>query len=154
MDEIKEATFLIWDDKAPGSDGYNSVFFKRTWCIIGGNTVEVIQSFLLSGRLLREVDCTAVSLIPKMSNASFFTDFHPISCCNTIYKCINKILVRLMMEKIQELVGVNETTFIPGQRMEDNIHLAQEVFQNYRCSFGTPRCGLKVYIKKAYDHVR
>ena len=33
-EEIREALFSILDDKAPGTDGYNSFFFKNSWAII------------------------------------------------------------------------------------------------------------------------
>lgn len=82
-EEIKESMFSIKDDKAPGPDGYNSVFFKRGWSIVGCSVIKAIQSLFQSGRLLKEVDSTPVSLIPKVPNASFLKDFRPISCCNT-----------------------------------------------------------------------
>lgn len=59
-----------------------------------------------------------------------------------------------MRGMIQELVGANQTTFILGRKIGDNILLAQEIFRNYHRNSGTPRCGIKVDIKKAYDHVR
>ncbi|KAL4560438.1 hypothetical protein LXL04_032589 [Taraxacum kok-saghyz] len=34
-DEIKQAIFDIGNDKAPGPDGYTSVFFKKAWHIVG-----------------------------------------------------------------------------------------------------------------------
>lgn len=59
-----DAIFSISDDKAPGTDGYNAMFFIRSWCIVGSSALEAVKDFLKSGRLLGEVDCTAVSLIP------------------------------------------------------------------------------------------
>jgi hypothetical protein len=58
--------------------------------------VQAIKSFFSSGFLLKELNTTAVSLIPKVVNPSQLNDFRPISCCNTIYKCITKILARRM----------------------------------------------------------
>jgi hypothetical protein len=38
------------------------------------------------------MNATTISLISKVSNLTRLTDFHPISCCNIVYKCIAKIL--------------------------------------------------------------
>ena len=34
-EEIKKAMFNIWNDKAPGPDGFTSIFFKKAWDING-----------------------------------------------------------------------------------------------------------------------
>lgn len=91
-EEIKDALFSIKDGKAPGPDGFNACFFKKAWGVIGGSVVQAIKSFFSS--LLKELNTTAVSLIPKVVNPSQLNDFRP--CCNTIYKCITKILARRM----------------------------------------------------------
>jgi len=36
-DVIKEALFNIGNDKAPGLDGYSSLFFKKSWDIVGAD---------------------------------------------------------------------------------------------------------------------
>ncbi|KAL2231023.1 UNVERIFIED_CONTAM: Transposon TX1 uncharacterized protein [Sesamum indicum] len=43
--------------------------------------------------------------------------------------------------------------FIPGRSIGDNIMLAQELFMGYNQARLTPRCALKVDIRKAYDTV-
>jgi len=42
--------------------------------------------------MLKEMNATTISLIPKVSNSTRLKDFRPISCCNTVYKCIANIL--------------------------------------------------------------
>lgn len=41
---------------------------------------KAIQSFFNSGKLLKEVNTTAIALIPKVPNPSGVKDFRPISC--------------------------------------------------------------------------
>lgn len=65
-DEIKHALFSIPDDKSPGIDGYSSCFFKKSWNIVGLDIVAAIQDFFRSGKLLKEINVTAITLIPKV----------------------------------------------------------------------------------------
>nr|GEU41753.1 hypothetical protein [Tanacetum cinerariifolium] len=120
-EEIKRAMFGICDNKAPGLDGFTSMFFKKGW--------------------------DAVTTPHKVN------DFCPISCCNVIYKCISKILTNRLIEGIKEVVSENQSAFVPGRRISDNILLTQELMHNYRLDRGPPRCAFKVDIQKAYDTV-
>ena len=91
-EEIKEVIFSIDDSKAPGPDGFSSWFFKAPWDIIGSEVCDAVSSFFESGSMLREINCTIIALVPKVPNPGSMHDYKPISCCNTIYKCISKII--------------------------------------------------------------
>eukprot|EP00258_Populus_trichocarpa_P025573 XP_024441592.1 uncharacterized protein LOC112324175 [Populus trichocarpa] len=91
-DSIKEALFSIGNDKAPGPDGYSSLFFKTAWDMVGNDLCAAIRDFFVSGRLLKQVNHSVIALMPKSDNVTFAADFRPISCCNVIYKVISKIL--------------------------------------------------------------
>lgn len=58
-----------------------------------------------------------------------------------------------MKGMIQDLVNVNQMTFIARRRIWDNILLAQEIFRNVHRNSGTHRCEYKVDTMKGYDHV-
>ena len=91
-DDIKVALFSIGNDKAPGPDGYSAFFFKRAWDIVGSDFVLAVQNFFSSGKMLKQINHSIIALIPKSANASYPSDFRPISCCNVIYKVISKLL--------------------------------------------------------------
>ncbi|GJW04065.1 protein LAZ1 [Tanacetum coccineum] len=80
-------------------------------------------------------------------------DYRPISCCNVIYKCISKILTNRIIDGIKEVVSQNQSAFVPGRRISDNILITQELMHNYHRDRGPPRCAFKVDIQKAYDTV-
>lgn len=71
------------------------VFFKKAWSIVGLDTINVVQSFFKSGRLLKQVNTTFIASISKVLNPSRVKDFRLISCCNTIYKYIAKIELKV-----------------------------------------------------------
>ncbi|KAL0444661.1 UNVERIFIED_CONTAM: hypothetical protein Slati_2188800 [Sesamum latifolium] len=64
-DEVKQTVFDIAEDKAPGPDGYSSGFFKAAWPVIGKEVTQAILDFFTTGRLLKQVNATLLSLIPK-----------------------------------------------------------------------------------------
>ena len=87
-EEIKSVVFFIDDSKAPGPDGFSSLFFKRAWNIVGSEVSNEVAGFLRFGCMLREINYTIIALVPKVPNPISLHDYRSISCCNTIYKCI------------------------------------------------------------------
>ncbi|GJW73196.1 putative reverse transcriptase domain, reverse transcriptase zinc-binding domain protein [Tanacetum coccineum] len=58
-----------------------------------------------------------------------------------------------MKEILSELVSLNQSAFVPGRHISDNILLTQELMHNYHLDRGPSRCAFKVDIQKAYDMV-
>ncbi|GJV92530.1 protein LAZ1 [Tanacetum coccineum] len=72
-------------------------------------------------KLLKEINHTFLALIPKVPTPLKVTNFRPISCCNVIYKCISKILTNRIINGVKEVVSDNQSAFVPGRRISDNI---------------------------------
>ncbi|GJV14256.1 RNA-directed DNA polymerase, eukaryota, reverse transcriptase zinc-binding domain protein [Tanacetum coccineum] len=149
--EIKNAMFGIGDSKAPGPDGYTTCFFKKAWPIIGNEVCSTIKEFFMTGMILNEINSTLIALIPKIPNPKLVTEFRPIACCNVIYKCISKILTNRIKDSLNKLVNLNQSAFIKGRIIQDNIMLTQELLKGYTRKGGSKRCALKIDIAKAYD---
>lgn len=49
------------------------------------------------------------------------------------------------------LISKNQSAFIEGRKMMDNILLAQEEVKNYHWMQGKPRSAIKVDIMKTFD---
>ncbi|KAJ9561536.1 hypothetical protein OSB04_006696 [Centaurea solstitialis] len=152
-DEIRKAMFSIGNDKAPGSDGYSSKFFKKAWEVVGPDIMVAIHNFFYRGRLAKSLNHTLICLLPKMPNATRVSDFRPIACCSTLYKCISKVIVGRMKSYLGVVVGNYQSAFIPGRRIADNILMAHELVIGYHKEVGQPRCAFKIDIRKAYDLV-
>lgn len=52
-------------NKVPGPDGYTVEFFRATWKVVGDQVVASIQEFFIFGRLLKKLNATAITLVPK-----------------------------------------------------------------------------------------
>lgn len=90
--EIKNALFVILDNKSPGPYGYTSLFFKRSQEIIGANFRATVHYFFTTSKLSRCVNAAKIALIPKVESPMSMSDFRPISYCNVRYKYISKVL--------------------------------------------------------------
>ncbi|XP_026399752.1 uncharacterized protein LOC113295636 [Papaver somniferum] len=152
-DEIFIALSSIGSNKAPGHDGFSSHFFKHCLSIVGDDFVAAIQNFFAKSRMLKEANSTFLTLVVKCDNPSRVTDYRPISCCNVIYKCIAKIISIRMKRILQDLISANQSAFVSGRAIQDNILVDHEIVRNYHRISGTPRCSLKIDLKKAYDTV-
>lgn len=119
----------------------------------GQDVIAAMKSCFGSSRLLREVNSTAISLILKVSKPFHLKNFRPISCCNTIYKCISKELVNHLQAVLNDIVRKQQTAFISSRRIGDNILMAHELLRNYHTDKGSPMCALKVDVMKVYDYV-
>ncbi|XP_071726825.1 uncharacterized protein [Rutidosis leptorrhynchoides] len=151
--EIKEAFFNIGDSKSPGPDGYSAAFFKEGWDIVGDDVVQAVKEFFRTGQMLKDVNTTIIALLPKVQTPSRVNDYRPISCCNVVYKGISKIITSRIKASLEEVVSSNQSAFLPGRRISDNILLTQELMKNYHLDRGRPRSAFKVDIQKAYDTV-
>lgn len=151
FDKIKAAMFEIGEGKAPGPYSFTSAFFKSAWNDIGNDVCKAVVDFFTNRKMLREINSTVIALLPEVTNPSKVTDYRPISCCNMNYKRISRIITNRMKEGLVNIVSENQSAFVPGRSISDNILLTQELVKRYHLQHGTPRCAFKIDIQKAYD---
>lgn len=104
-EEVWEAVSTMGPFKAPGPDGFQVVFFKTYWHIIGEDVWQLVRDAFASGSFEPAVLETLVALIPKIDVPKSFKDLRPISLCNVVYKIITKVLVLRLRPCLQEMVG-------------------------------------------------
>ncbi|XP_074283135.1 uncharacterized protein LOC141607680 [Silene latifolia] len=153
VDEIKHALFSIPKEKAPGPDGYSSQFFKDAFELVGSDVVAAVKEFFTTGSILKQVNATVLSLIPKKNAPESVLDFRPIACCNVIYKCISKVICSRLASVLPCVVSMNQSAFIQGREILDNIFICQDLVRLYNRKNCSPRVMMKIDLKKAYDSI-
>ena len=103
--EIESALNQMAPLKAPGPDGMPPIFYQKFWSDIGDNVVEAVLFCLNSGSLISGLNHTCISLIPKVKNPKFVTEFRPIALCNILYKLVSKVLANRLKKVLPYIIS-------------------------------------------------
>ncbi|KAI5351664.1 hypothetical protein L3X38_004555 [Prunus dulcis] len=153
--EIKDAVFQMQPSKAPGPDGLPPLFYQKYWRIVGDDVVAAIRAFLQSNDMLRQLNHTFVTLIPKVKEPRTMAQLHPISLCNVLYRIGAKTLANRMKFVMQSVISESQSAFVPGRLITDNSIVAFEIahFLKQRRRGRKGSLALKLDMSKAYDRV-
>lgn len=114
---------------------------------------DAVIKFFRTGQFLKEINASVITLIPKCQNPIKVSEFRPISCCNVIYKCISKILADRLKRCLSRIISYNQSAFVVGKEIIDNILLAQEIVKDCSKEKDKPRCAIKIDIMKAFNSI-
>ena len=131
-DEIEMVVFQLGAHKAPGPDGIPAFFFQEYWAVVKQDIFKASQAFFHLGSLLKALNKTFITLIPKVSVLEEVTLFRPISLCNFTYKIITKIMVNRLKPLMNSLISPFQNVFIQGRNISNNILLAHEIMDIMR----------------------
>ena len=90
---------------APGPDGMPPIFYRTFWLDIGLEVSNAVLSCLNSGTLLKSINLTFITLIPKVNNPESVTEFRPISLCNVIYKILSKVIANRLKPILNSIIS-------------------------------------------------
>lgn len=126
-EEITKVLLRLNPNKAPGPDGLTSGFYKAAWDIVGSEVISSISQLFTSSYLPTAANSTILSLVPKRPGASLITDYRPISCLNTVYKTISRLIVKRLKPILSTFIVPNQTAFVKGRLLVENTVLASEL---------------------------
>ncbi|KAM1486372.1 hypothetical protein ACFX2I_000579 [Malus domestica] len=133
----------------------NPFFFQKFWNIVGEDTTTAIKNFQATGRLLKQINFTHVTLIPKTKQPEEVAQFRPISLCNVLFRIISKVPANRLKRHISKIVSQTQCAFVPGRHIADNTIFASEIanylFRRRRGKKGF--ASIKLDISKAYDRI-
>lgn len=96
-----------------------------------------------------------IRLIPKITSPKVVADYRPIAICNVYYKIISKILTGCLQPILDSIISENQSAFIPGRAITDNIMITHETLHFLKTSGATKHCSMaiKTDMRKAYDRL-
>lgn len=103
----------------------------------------------------RNLNETHIRLIPKIQGPKQVADYRPIALCNVYYKIISKLLTRRLQPLLSHLVSENQSAFIPGRAISDNVLITHEVLHFLKTSGAKKSISMavKTDMSKAFDRV-
>ncbi|KAH1081880.1 hypothetical protein J1N35_021641 [Gossypium stocksii] len=154
-EEVRRSVFSMSPLKAHGVDGFHAKFYQANWEIVGVNIFNFVKSVFEGNDLDPRINRTILVLIPKVFEAETINQYRPISLYNVLYKVITKTIVIRLCQAMQKLVKQNQSSFIAGRNISDNIVIAQEVIHTMK-SIKSKKGWMvvKVDLEKAYDRIR
>lgn len=94
-----------------------------------------------------------IILIPKKRNYERWDDFRPISLCAFFNKLTSKILAKRLCRILPKIISPNQSIFVKGINIVDNILLTQELVNDLDLKVRGGNFMFNLDISKAYDNL-
>ena len=111
---MRHALFMMHLEKAPSPDGMRVLCYQQSWHIIKKDLLDMVNNFVLIGKLDTRLNITNICLIPKTERPTRITEMRPISLCNVGYKIISKVLCQRLKAVFQSLFQKHNRLFSQG----------------------------------------
>ena len=139
-------------DKAPGPNGFTTLFYQKCWDFIGSDLLAVVEESRRNAKMIRSFNSTNIAIIPKVKKLTSFADFRPISLCNMIYKLITKAIYMRLQQFIPHINSLDQGGFVPGREAWEDTVVAHETLHSIN-SHQLSSFVIKLDMMKAYDRV-
>ena len=87
-EKIEMAIFQLGPQKSPGLDGIPAFFYQDLWSIVRQDIFNYVHALFHSGTLLKSLNQTYITFIPKIKTPKEVAHFRPINLWNVTYKII------------------------------------------------------------------
>ena len=131
LDECSLAVTKMKNNKSPGLDGLCIEFYKKMWPVIGKLLVEAFNESYNIGKLPLSQRSAVMSLIFKRGDQEEIGNYRPVSLTNVDYRILAFVLSRRMQTAISCIVNTDQTAYIKGRYMGQNIRLLSDIVDVY-----------------------
>ena len=133
LEELKDALASFADNKSPGEDGFTKEFYQTFFDLIGKDLLNSYNDSFHKGSLSISQKRGSITLIPKGDvNLTDLKNWRPITLLNVDYKLLAKVLAKRMELLLPKLIHTDQTGFINGRYIGQNIRL----FLRHNGTFG------------------
>lgn len=153
LQEVTKIILSIDANSSPGPDGLSGMFYHKCWDIIAEDMHNAVKAIFSGSTLTKFYTHTYIVMIPKVDHPQSFSYLGPISLCNVSSKIISKILNARLSSILPRIISRNQSGFIKGRTILENILLAQEIISDINKPNRGGNIVLKLDMTKAYDRV-
>ena len=84
-----------------------------------------------AGRLhIHSLNFGVITLLPKVSDAIRIQQYRPICLLNMSFKIFTKVLNNRILKVADKLIGLTQTTFIPGRYIIEGVVILHETIHD------------------------
>ncbi|KAK3211656.1 hypothetical protein Dsin_016362 [Dipteronia sinensis] len=129
-EEVYEALFNYDGNKASSLDGLNMNFTKANWETIKLDFMNFLSEFHRDSLIVKKLNSTFITLIPKISNPVSPNDYRSISLVGSLYKLLAKVLANQLKKVMNSIIGDSQMAFIINQQIMDSFVIANEIIHS------------------------
>uniref|UniRef100_A0A803TUP7 Reverse transcriptase domain-containing protein n=1 Tax=Anolis carolinensis TaxID=28377 RepID=A0A803TUP7_ANOCA len=152
--EVKNAIRSLKLNKAPGPDGFTAGFYKTMQEEIVVYLKRVMNKVLRNKEFPDTWRDAEIIVMPKEDqDTTNVRNYRPISLLNLDYKIFTCILANRFKEFLLNWVGQDQTGFLPGRKMSDNVRCILDIIEYYEWNHQKELALLSIDAEKAFDNL-
>ncbi|KAL3697231.1 hypothetical protein R1sor_011307 [Riccia sorocarpa] len=151
-EEIEEIVHSLKAGRAPGLDGVTTDFIQKCWSFIKEDCCNMVRAFWSCKSLLERDVRGCIKLLPKSEDRKYLKNWRPVTLMSCTYKIISKLIASRIRKFLPQLVAVEQTGFIPGRRIDDNV-MTLKLAEEWSTVADEDNLFVKLDFSKAFDRV-
>ncbi|KAK3193573.1 hypothetical protein Dsin_024883 [Dipteronia sinensis] len=91
-----------------------------------------IVEFHSNSEIVREVNNTFITLVPKCVKPETMSDFRPKSLVGSIYKVLAKVLANRVKKVMNSIINEFQMAFVKGRKIMDSFVIVEEIIHGWK----------------------
>lgn len=151
--EVKAAIKKLANGRAPGRDGVAAEFYKVYADELAPFLARLYREQVAAESLTENQRTATVKMLYKKGDAELLSNYRPISLLTADYKVLALLVVQRLKPHMPTLVHPDQSGFIPGRDIADNVTLLQQVFVSGEEKGNHQGVVVALDFQKAYDRL-
>ena len=153
LEELGTALKHMSNNKAPGTDGFPTEFYKIFWNDVKQYFFRMIQESYEVASLPNTLKEGIITLIPKPNKPrDEISSYRPITLLNSSYKIISSAIANRLKDVLPDVIGQEQTGFMKNRFIGDNTRLTYDIIQYLKSNDRTALL-LSLDIQDAFNSV-